>query len=131
MATLTPNRDPEVTIVQQGTLKARLNDLAFAGTGQRFSNVQVPVGKKWLLKAYQITWYGTYTAADAYLRLKDSSDTDIFSLLTLTPGTNVITQVGEQQLQLDAGTKIGVQTNITADTNGHLQFTPLYVEFDA
>jgi len=134
MATLQPNKDAEVTIQVQGSLVRNSNSETFVGVGQEINRLIVPVGKVWLIKNLYAYYAGTFTAGDGFWRLWTPADAvtdlEIFASAP-TSGTTKIKNLGEQDIYLPAGWKIGTQSYISANTNGASTVQILYQEMDS
>ena len=131
MATLTPNKDMEVTVSQQGDLKLIETDTIFGGTGEKYARFEVPAGKKWLVKTLWYTYTGTYTATNRKLRIWNVADAIGISIEDYTTETVITKLLGEQDVLIPAGWTVGLSTSISADTNGRVYVRMLYVEMDA
>jgi len=134
MATLTPNKDAEVTIQEAGNLTRSVETLTFAGTGEKKTQATVPTGKIWILKGLSMYYAGTFTATNGNFRVWNTAnahfDLEVFAAAP-TAGLTKTSLFGNQDLQLPEGWKIGSQSAISADTNGNTTLTLLYKELDA
>ena len=75
MATLTPNRDTEVTVVEQGDLRIIGQVKSITGVAYYTESFTVPTGKKWVLKSsYSYSATGTYTVHDVTLKIYDGAN---------------------------------------------------------
>ena len=123
MATLTPNKDQEVTIQNLGVTKLSSNSAAWGATGVLAFDFAVPVGKKWSLK-------GVRHGAGGAVMSSLSIDIRIGSSpLTIQSGTSSATTLLANDIILAYGDVVRFTANVTTDgTTGKFI---LYEEMDA
>ena len=131
MATLQPNKDQEVTISQQGSLKAKEEVISVTATGTFSGTETVPVGKKWLLKGItssRSTGNFTITRCD----LNGTIDTLGIKLTKCAmDSNNGYLRCGEQNILLPAGTVLTFYIDCSAHTTtGNYSIRYDYIETD-
>ena len=131
MTQLTPNRDTEVAIVQQGILSSEDVNIVINGTGTKVGQITVPAGKKWLIKnmsARAIT--GTYTITKvSIVTTIDSNEISWIEAPYVYPVTFV--NIGEQGIIFSAGQIINCYASVSGYTaNGNYQVRLCYIELD-
>ena len=129
MTTLQPNKDAEVTISQQGTLKSELINETPGGAGTLSHSFTVPVGKQWLLKFIR-TDLNSFAGTISQLGWRINPSTDNIVMLSQTTPSMIEDRLGEQNLLLIAGDVIRVEINISAYTSGSVNSRLLFVELD-
>lgn len=130
MVSITPNRDAEVTIVQQGKLNIDNGVSAISGTGDTNLDFVVPVGKKWILKhieTYNAGFVGTLNHNYHQIVLLAGGNLSLYD-----GGSSLSTseKYGEQSYQLEAGDIVRVKFGVTAYTSDQIGSNILYMEFD-
>ena len=130
MATLTPNKDQEVTITQQGSLKMARIETTPAGASTITDTHTVPVGKLWVIKAVEIgrsSFVGTITNLSYRFQVGGNS-----VLMKDATSPNYFTDIiGNMDFVLSAGDDILCTRVITAYTSGTVKSIITYVEIDA
>ena len=125
MPTLTNNRDPEVTVQEQGNLTLATE----SSTTVTSANLSwtVPTGKKWIVKA--LTSSITANATNRFVRLYNvgSADTnDITPFADLTTVTE--NWLLSNDLHVPAGWKIEVRSTSSANADHYAKI--IYNEYD-
>ena len=131
MTTLTPNRDTEVTVVEQGKLTIDTVTVTYAGTGFKGRILTVPAGKIWVIKSLNIYQTGTATTDYCTIRLGDGTNTiNIIYEAPIAAATNYIL-THPHELTLPAGFTVEFLFYVSADTDGANITSVLYTEMDA
>ena len=131
MATLTPNRDAEVTIVEQGNLTIEKSTTTYGGTGTFQTFIEVPAGKKYRIKMAKEYHSGTATKTSSVFKIFDVGQSSNVTVTTLTAGGVDLELYGEQGLVLPAGWRFSLQDAVSANTNGSAELTLMYEDLDA
>jgi len=131
MATLTPNRDPEVTIIEQGELKIDEAVITFAGTGFKDRTLTVPTGKLWVIKGFEVYQGGTATVGTAQVLLGIGGLSTTIAAQASPAAATTYLMTYPFPLTLKAGNTLRFLFNVVADTNGNETTRALYVELDA
>lgn len=131
MPNISPNRDQEVTISEQGNLAIQSDLISPAVSGTNSSTFTVPTGKKWVLKSIDIHGV-SLSATVSYLLVRYMDGSDSIDLLRDdTGGSTLYQMVGSENLILQAGKSIRLITQLSAFTSGDISHEILVQELDA
>ena len=130
MPRLTPNQDQEVTIIEQGSPKVNEITTIFSGTGSQVGTHTVPLGKKWIVKGFNLYTYGTYTGTDSdiYFSIGGKHFNPPPTLATPLVSNTEVNHLFNQNIILCSGDSLSISVGISANTDGNLRTRVLYME---
>ena len=132
MATLTPNRDTETTIVEQGTLKFEAVAISVTANGTFDIVSTVPTGKKRTLKYISVGQNGgTFTISQILTFIRNVGATISVTIDNVGASSTIISS-GDKNITLEAGQNIRIASVITGwSVTGDVLASLVYQEFDA
>ena len=131
MPVLTDNRDPEVSIAEQGSPDFEIDTTEITATGAEDIVFTVPTGKKWLLKAARmLKLSGTFTVSNYQLIIRNSDSSE--EITAIDTGSSAMAElIGNHTLTVPSGWKVICRYVISAHTSsGNVKSTVLYNETD-
>ena len=126
MATLTPNKDSEVTVIEQGELTLNEFTGVIGGTGYKIRRFEVPVGKQWKLKNFESS--STATLTNFTLLLSNPDESIQFTLDYQTTGLGSYGYPFLTGISMPEGWKIMAKYLIVTDANTNTRL--LFMESD-
>jgi len=129
MATLQPNKDAEVTVVEQGDLKIVAETIAITANGSYDNPRTVPTGKKWfLIGIYHKVSTGTYTISGEGTYVTISAVNFTF----FTGGADHTYNLVPWNVVLNAGAILHIGVTISGySAPGNVETRLMYREMDA
>ena len=132
MATLTPNGDTEVTVIEQGALTFKSSSVSVTADGTFDIIETVPTGKKWTLKYISVGQNGgTFTITRFQTLIQDTAGANPLKVDD-TSASNVIVSLGEKNITLEPTQRIRIATFVTGwSVTGNSTAILVYQEFDS